>query len=377
MQKCYLKCKMMCNNNRSQSVRVMMGDTLFFRCPISSKVIHKAPIFGRKTLDCNKTSNNINKCDKPGQSTVKLLKNQKSINNITCKNIFIDKNKHIDNKIISIYYPCKYCGELLSQYQKHIIEQKSSPATNIDSENEYYIFNEEEFKVKMNVLYQCEECGKSFKLKNSYKSHQRTHKMKNSCHLCGKLFARNSGLSRHMKCVHLGIKDYSCDICGLSFAEKSTMEDHRKTHTGENPYFCHECDKVFTRKGGLSRHTKNIHLGIKEYNCDFCGLTFAFKSGLEDHRRIHTGEKPYICDICGKSFKTNASLYIHSKTHTDEFPHSCNYCQHQFRWKHKLVDHLRIHTGEKKFICDVCGKQFRVKNDLTRHKRKEYGCQAL
>lgn len=100
-----------------------MRDTLFFRCPMSSKVIHKAPIFVRKTAVCKKTSNNILICGKP-------------------------------------------------------------------------------LEMKDDLLYHCKECDKSFKLKSSYKLHQRIYMEKISCQLCGSEFARNSGLSRHIKHIH-------------------------------------------------------------------------------------------------------------------------------------------------------------------------------
>lgn len=222
------------------------------------------------------------------------------------------------------------------------------------------------------AMYPCEVCRQSFSLLSKYNKHMIQHKNNGGSTVSNNGKDESSESDDEMKkddgfISKLG-EIFKCDECGKSFKLKESLKSHQRKHTGEKPYICNVCNKKFARNSGLLYHLKHVHMGIKAHGCDICGRTFAMKAAMEDHRRIHTGERPYVCHSCGKSFKTKASLYIHSRTHTDEFPHPCTFCNRRFRWRQQLLGHLTTHTGEKNHICDVCGKRFGVKNDLTRHK---------
>lgn len=165
-----------------------------------------------------------------------------------------------------------------------------------------------------------------------------------------------------------GEKTYRCPECGRCFKLKDSYLRHMRIHKDERPFTCHVCGKQFRDSGGLTRHLKDVHAKLKNFTCDLCNRSFASKATREDHRRTHTGERPYVCDSCGKTFKSKASLYIHSKLHTDDFPHLCTYCNKRFRRRQEVLAHVTTHTGEKNHACDMCEKKFRVKSELARHK---------
>ncbi|XP_011636319.1 zinc finger protein 271-like [Pogonomyrmex barbatus] len=163
-------------------------------------------------------------------------------------------------------------------------------------------------------------------------------------------------------------RTFQCAECSKCFKLKDSYQRHLRIHKDERPFTCHVCGKQFRDSGGLTRHVKDVHAKLKNFTCDLCDRSFASKATREDHRRTHTGERPYICDSCGKTFKSKASLYIHSKLHTDVFPHACSYCNKRFRRRQEVLAHVTTHTGEKNYECNICERKFRIKSELTRHK---------
>ena len=64
----------------------------------------------------------------------------------------------------------------------------------------------------------------------------------------------------------------------------------------------------------LKRHIKR-HTGEKPYECRTCNRLFSDSSNFRRHTISHTGEKPFPCPVlgCGKAYSRNRTLLNHLK----------------------------------------------------------------
>lgn len=62
-----------------------------------------------------------------------------------------------------------------------------------------------------------------------------------------------SKLNRH-KLLHSSCKPYVCQECGKSFRSKESLKIHNFIHSGEKPFKCKQCSATFNNSSNLNKH---------------------------------------------------------------------------------------------------------------------------
>jgi hypothetical protein len=52
------------------------------------------------------------------------------------------------------------------------------------------------------------------------------------------------------------------------------------------PVECQECGKIFSTKSARKKHIKNVHLEIRDHVCDICEKGFTDNSRLQAHIQV-------------------------------------------------------------------------------------------
>ena len=262
----------------------------------------------------------------------------------------------------------------------------------------------------MITMLKCKKCNRKFRHPVSLEKHKCENEEGRTfeCFVCKQMFSQVRELRNHLK-SHTENRPFSCDMCQLVYKDERDFIRHSMLHSQADSLFkCHVCDKHFTRKYHLTRHTL-IHQGkiprkhkcphcnesfsrtkalqkhlpfhngepgvnvkyenpIKSHPCDVCGYVFHDFNNLIRHIRVHTGEKPYACEICGKAFSQKGQLNIHKLTHGGTRQYQCEMCPKLFLTNSGLHKHRRqVHSNYRPYKCDYCSKEFLQKSDLRRH----------
>lgn len=253
-------------------------------------------------------------------------------------------------------HPCEVCGKIYSR-KDNLREHLRAHAGEVTRRKKY----------------KCEHCGKTFHGISLLKIHIRTHTGERPfvCDFCSKGFPSVTALNKHRR-IHTGEKPYSCAECGMRFSLKGTLNRHTRIHTGIRPHKCPYCGKEFIQGGGLKAHLFH-HTGMNGFKCSVCDKVFNRKARLDLHMKyLHLKLKPHVCGECNKGFTRREDLTRHSVLHTGEKPYQCPTCHKRFAIKPSLKIHMVTHTKEEPRSCHECGRAFIRKDCLMRHMRKRH-----
>uniref|UniRef100_A0AAY5KCF4 C2H2-type domain-containing protein n=1 Tax=Esox lucius TaxID=8010 RepID=A0AAY5KCF4_ESOLU len=82
----------------------------------------------------------------------------------------------------------------------------------------------------------------------------------------------------------------TCEYCNRHFDFVSVYTVHLRTHTGERPYKCIDCDQDFAQLSNLKSHIKKHNKRCGRLMCPYCKIKFVNSKELLAHCKWHSSE---------------------------------------------------------------------------------------
>ena len=149
---------------------------------------------------------------------------------------------------------------------------------------------------------------------------------------------------------------------------------------------CNICERQFSRKEYLDRHTYNVHLKQSKFTCQYCKKTYCTKSNLERHISASHQNHPakvWPCQQCPEYFFRKDVLDKHMQRGKHSFYVYCKYCDKNILFKsvkmqysHFVMDRTLTWLDRLRgFSKDTCiNKLKKEKEQLEEFKRGTTTC---
>ncbi|KAL4240259.1 hypothetical protein ACF0H5_001053 [Mactra antiquata] len=172
------------------------------------------------------------------------------------------------------------------------------------------------------------------------------------CPHCDSILIGVSGLSAHIRRVHLKVRNYACNICDMTFFSSTHKSDHfNAIHTMK----CTVCNHGVCEK---EPWTEDMDASsIRVVKCTNCNTDNEFRN-----KYVRGRQKPGEDDDA-KSKRRNRKRALSEIT-----PMECEQCGVVLKGRSSLKAHIkRMHLMTRNHVCGVCTKGFYSKTHLESH----------
>ncbi|XP_041131121.1 zinc finger protein 91-like [Polyodon spathula] len=209
--------------------------------------------------------------------------------------------------------------------------------------------------------------------KQSNKISSKVHR----CIVCLKCFTSPYKLQRHFL-IHTGQRPFNCFVCGKMFKQLDHLKLHQQTHARLEPLHPYQLEDLRSGSDSLAHQqnsTENNYLETVVRSDLFFQVCDEDKRGQSFIRTVSELDKERHVN----GFHTDEALecseqmsqkdLLGTETVKKHKLHPCSICLKCFDCPSKLQRHYLTHTGQKPFRCFACGKEFRQAIHLKVHQR--------